>query len=104
MHKLKISALATLIGLLSLASTPILAADGATVYAKCLGCHGPNGNSVAPIFPKLAGQNEEYLLNQLKDIKSGARTGGQTAMMVGIVAGVSDEEMAAVTQWLSEQP
>ena len=103
MHKLKTSALATLVGLLCLTSTPALAADGATVYARCIGCHGPDGNSPAPVFPKLAGQNEEYLINQINDIKSGARTGGQTAMMVGVVAGLTEEETATVSKWLSEQ-
>lgn len=103
MHKLKISALAAGISLLSFTSTSAMAADAATIYAKCLGCHGPNGNSVAPLFPKLAGQNQEYLLNQLKDFKSGARTGGQAAMMLPNVANMSEEDMVTVSKWLSEQ-
>ena len=40
----------------------------------CGACHGADGNSLAPTFPKLAGQHASYLLKQLKDIKSGARS------------------------------
>ena len=36
-------------------------------------CQGPDGNSMAPNFPKLAGQGERYLDKQLHDIKSGKR-------------------------------
>ncbi|MCP6373845.1 c-type cytochrome, partial [Klebsiella pneumoniae] len=42
--------------------------------AVCGACHGPDGNSAAPNFPKLAGQGERYLLKQMHDIKSGNRT------------------------------
>jgi cytochrome c len=54
-----------------------------------------------PAYPKLAGQNAQYALNQMKDIKSGARANGQSAAMKGIVMGVSDEEMQAIAEWLS---
>jgi cytochrome c553 len=40
------------------------------VLLLSVGCHGVDGNSLAPTFPKLAGQNEGYLLKQLKDFKS----------------------------------
>ncbi|RME34685.1 MAG: cytochrome c [Gammaproteobacteria bacterium] len=86
--------------------TTALAADGAELYKSkgCVSCHGEGGTKpIAPNFPKIAGQNEAYLLQQMKDIKSGARANGQSAMMKGIVAGVSDEEMAAIAKWLSTQ-
>lgn len=107
MHKLKISVLAATICLLSLAvSTPTLAADGATIYqGACLACHGPDAKtSIMPLYPKLAGQNEEYLLNQLKSFKGMKRTNGQGAIMVGVLAPLSEEDLAAVAKWISEQP
>ncbi len=79
-------------------------ADGAALFqAKgCGGCHGAGGNApVMPVYPKLAGQSEQYLLNQMKDIKSGARANGQSAVMKGVIAGVSDAEMAEIAKYLA---
>jgi len=107
MHKLKISVLAAGICLLSLvAGTPAMAADGATVFqGACLACHGPDAKtSIMPLYPKLAGQNEEYLLNQLRAFKGMKRTNGQGAIMMGVLAPLSDEDLAAVAKWISEQP
>ncbi|MBL3589280.1 MAG: c-type cytochrome [gamma proteobacterium endosymbiont of Lamellibrachia anaximandri] len=80
------------------------AADGAALFkAKtCFSCHGQDANTpIMPMYPKLAGQSADYALNQMKDIKSGARNNGQTAAMKGIMAMVSDDEMKAIAQWLS---
>lgn len=77
---------------------------GAGIYqAKgCAGCHGADGKTtIMPVYPKLAGQSATYLLNQMKDIKSGTRANGQTAVMKGIIAGVSDDEMKAMAEWLA---
>jgi len=77
---------------------------GAGIYqAKgCAGCHGADGKTtIMPVYPKLAGQGAAYLLNQMKDIKSGTRHNGQTAVMKGIIAGVSEDEMKAIAEWLS---
>ncbi len=49
------------------------AAAGKALTTACAACHGADGNSMAPTFPKLAGLGEKYLLKQLEDIKSGAR-------------------------------
>ncbi|MCB1858028.1 MAG: cytochrome c [Gammaproteobacteria bacterium] len=102
--KSKVVALAAL---LSLGVTGVaLAADGAALYQSkaCFSCHGADGNTpIMPIYPKLAGQNAEYAFNQMKDIKSGARANGQTAVMKGIVAAVSDEELKAIADWLASQ-
>ena len=53
-------------------------------------------------LPKLNGQNKEYLLAQMKDIKSGARSNGMAAAMKAMVANVSEEEMAAIADYLSQ--
>ncbi len=79
-------------------------ADGKTLYAAkgCNACHGADAKTTAtPLYPKLAGQSKTYLLNQMKDIKSGNRHNGQTAAMKGIIATVSDAEMEAIAAWLS---
>ncbi len=87
-------------------ATPATAASGAgaNLYTAktCAACHGPDAQTpIMPLYPKLAGQNEEYALNQMKDIKSGARNNGMTVAMKGIMPMVSDEEMAAIAKWLS---
>ncbi|PLX61323.1 c-type cytochrome [Sedimenticola selenatireducens] len=82
------------------------AADGAALYASkgCAACHGADGKTpIMPVYPKLAGQNAQYALNQMKDIKSGARNNGQTAAMKGIVMSVSEEELQAIAEWLAAQ-
>lgn len=88
-----------------LASIPssVLAADGAELYkAKtCIACHGPDAQTpIMPSYPKLAGQNAGYALQQMKDIKSGARNNGMTAAMKGVMHLVSDEEMVALADYL----
>ncbi|MCB1759324.1 MAG: c-type cytochrome [Gammaproteobacteria bacterium] len=83
-----------------------VAADGAALYQSkaCFSCHGADAKTpIMPAYPKLAGQNADYAYNQMKDIKSGARANGQTAAMKGIIAGVSDEEMRAIAEWLSQK-
>jgi cytochrome c len=83
-----------------------VAADGAALYKSkaCFSCHGADANTpIMPVYPKLGGQNAQYAYNQMKDIKSGARNNGQTAAMKGIIAGVSDDEMKAIADWLASQ-
>lgn len=47
------------------------AAAGKALATACGACHGADGNSAAPTFPKLAGQGEKYLLKQMLDMKAG---------------------------------
>ncbi len=84
-----------------------VAADGATLYKErtCVACHGVDANTpVMPSYPKLGGQNEQYALNQMKDIKSGKRSNGLTVAMKGVMHLVTDEELAVIAKWLSELP
>jgi cytochrome c len=95
---------AALAALAMAASGVAVAQDGPTLYkAKtCIACHGPDGGKpIMPTYPKIAGQNKEYAINQMKDIKSGARNNGQTAAMKGVMHLVSDEEIAVIAEWLS---
>jgi cytochrome c len=94
------------LGSLLLMLSPALshAADGAALYKSktCIACHGKDGKTpVMPTYPKIAGQNEAYVLQQMKDIKSGARSNGQSAAMKGVMHLVSDEEMQALAKYVS---
>ena len=80
--------------------------DGAQLFQTkvCFSCHGADGRTpIMPIYPKVSGQHADYTYNQLRDIKSGARSAGQAAVMMGIMANVSDEEMRAIAEWLATQ-
>lgn len=66
----------------------------------CGGCHGPDGNSSVPTWPKLAGQQSFYIVKQLKDFKYGIRT---DPMMSGVAAGLSEQDMADIAAWYSTQ-
>ncbi len=80
------------------------AADGAALYQSktCVACHGAEGKKpLLPQYPMLAGQNKEYAVQQMKDIKSGARSNGLTAAMKGIMHLVTDEEIEAIADWLA---
>ena len=76
------------------------AASGQGKVAVCSGCHGADGNSMIPSFPKLAGQGEVYLVNQLKDIRDGARNVPQ---MMGILTGRTDQDLADMAAFYSTQ-
>lgn len=81
-----------------------MAADGATLYKTktCTACHGKDAKTpIMPSYPKIAGQNAAYALQQMKDIKSGARNNGQTAAMKGVMHLVSDEEMKALADYVA---
>ncbi len=67
----------------------------------CSACHGPTGVSASPMFPDLAGQKEAYILKQLKDFKSGART---DAMMAPMATNLSDADMADLAAYFSSLP
>ncbi len=97
------AALATGLGITTTAS----ALDGAQLYANpakggCSACHGKDANTpLLPMYPKLAGQNEAYIVQQMKDIKSGARSNGMTVAMKGIMHMVNEEEIAAIAKYLA---
>ena len=79
-------------------------ADGHKLYNErtCVACHGKDAKTpILPEYPKLAGQSQAYLLQQMKDIKSGARSNGNTAAMRGIMFLVNDEDMAVLAAYLS---
>ena len=85
----------------------VLALDGAQLYTErtCIACHGVEGRvPVMSEYPKIAGQNAPYMLAQMKDIKSGTRSNSHTVAMKNVMHLISDEEMAAVAEWLASLP
>ena len=104
MNKLLVSLLLTLgvSGIAQAASTAVVgdAAAGQAKTAVCGACHGPDGNSMAPNFPKLAGQGDRYLLKQLHEIKDGKR---QVLEMTGLLANLNDQDLADIAAYYSSQ-
>ncbi|KAB0497974.1 c-type cytochrome [Pseudomonas vancouverensis] len=90
-------------GMAQAAGEPVQPGDAKAGQAKaavCGACHGPDGNSMAPNFPKLAGQGERYLTKQLHDIKSGKRT---VLEMTGLLTNLSDQDLADIAAYFASQ-
>lgn len=68
--------------------------------ATCAACHGADGNSTNPEWPKLAGQHPGYTTKQLHEFKSGARV---NATMNGMAAGLSDQDIADLAAFYGTQ-
>ena len=80
------------------------AADGATLYKTraCHSCHGDDAKTtVLPSYPKLAGQNADYLFAQMQAIRDGTRTNGLAPVMRPLMSAVSDEEFRAISEYLA---
>lgn len=99
MNKILVSLLLTL-GITGLAQAAGDSVAGQGKVVMCGACHGADGNSAAPNFPKLAGQGERYLLKQLNDIKSGAR---QVVEMTGLLNNLSDQDLADISAYYASQ-
>jgi len=78
-----------------------LAAGRAKATEVCAACHGADGNSQSPDFPKLAGQHPDYLAKALRDYASGAR---KNPIMQGFAAGLTKQDIENVAAYYSAQP
>tara|TARA_Y100000768_G_scaffold384724_1_gene369328 strand:+ start:729 stop:1289 length:561 start_codon:yes stop_codon:yes gene_type:complete len=67
--------------------------SGKEKVAVCAGCHGVDGNSLVGIWPSLAGQNKNYLLKQLRLVKSGDRV---IESMIGLLDNLDDSDLADI--------
>lgn len=92
------------IGLSLLVSLPVLAIGdagaGQTKAAVCAACHGVDGNSIVPNWPKIAGQHATYLERQLALIKDGDRP---VPEMSPITVSLSDQDMADIAAYFATQ-
>lgn len=103
-HSVIKAAVSTAALLLALSPAAVLSADGEKLFKTktCSTCHGKDGKTpIMPMYPKIAGQNKEYSLQQMVDIKSGARSNGQSAAMKGVMHLVSDEELQALAEYIA---
>jgi cytochrome c553 len=73
---------------------------GAEKAAMCASCHGEDGNSENPAFPRLAGQYESYLIKALSEYKSGERA---NPMMIGFAATLSQDDIRNVSAFYASQ-
>jgi cytochrome c553 len=82
------------------------AATGAQKAAVCLGCHGANGVSVAPTFPRLAGQRADYLYHRLVSFKQAGPKDPYYSIspMTAIAATLSDDDARNLATYFSAQP
>ena len=71
------------------------------VQGKCFICHGADGESSSPVFPRLAGQNAAYLARQLADYKSGRR---RSTTMQPMVEDLNQADFAALGAWYASRP
>ena len=76
------------------------AAAGESKVAMCAGCHGSDGNSMVPAFPKLAGLGEKYMTAQLRMVKSGERV---IVEMTGILDASSDQDLQDMAAYYDSQ-
>ena len=76
------------------------AATGKQLVSVCSACHGADGNSLAGIWPSLAGQNYKYLLKQLRLVKSGGR---EIVEMTGQLDNLSDQDLKDISAFYSVQ-
>lgn len=87
--------------------------QGATIYrhgihAKhvpaCASCHALDGHGLLPEFPRLAGQHTRYLVAQLRAFRANARLSNPNAMMRRIASRLSDRDIEAVAQYITDLP
>ncbi len=91
----------TVLFLMLMVSGPAMAADaaaGKTKAATCIACHGPEGVSVNPMWPNLAGQKDMYLSKQLKDFRDGKRN---DPVMAPLAKALSDDDIANLAAYYS---
>ncbi len=100
MNKLLISLLVSL-GISGYAMAEGDAAKGQVKAGACVACHAADGNSLAPTFPKLAGQNPSYIAKQLKDIKNGVRPSPMMLAFANMIG--TDEARADVAAYFASQ-
>ena len=66
----------------------------------CASCHGPAGDGLPVKYPRLGGQHTEYVLNQLRQFRLGARANDEAKVMRTIAAKLTDQEMEAVADYI----
>ena len=76
------------------------ATKGAEVAKRCAACHGADGNTEVPTYPRLAGQYEDYLLTSLRGYADGSRA---NPIMKAQLNGLTDEDQRNVSAYFADQ-
>ena len=92
---------AALFGAAAAAGAADLKAGEAKAKEVCQACHGLDGNSPTPDYPKLGGQRADYLAKALRDFKAGAR---KNAIMAGFAGTLSPQDIANLAAYYAAQP
>ena len=82
------------------ASAADLAAGKAKAAEVCAACHGADGNSASPDFPRIGGQYPDYLAKALRDYKSGQR---KNAIMAGFAQALSKQDIENLAAYYAAQ-
>jgi len=64
----------------------------------CVSCHGQDGVAIAPLYPSLAGQHQDYLVRALDEYRKGGR---KNPVMKGFAASLKDQDIAVIAQYFS---
>lgn len=95
------------LSLLAFATFAVSAGDaekGKALSETCVACHGADGNSLAANFPKIAGQNEAYVIKQLNDMRVPQSEGGREVVeMTAIIADFSEQDIADLAAYFADQ-
>lgn len=70
---------------------------------SCTACHGPDGNSPTPIWPKIAGLSEAYLMQQLMNFQQGEKGPRYNESMYGMVQNLSQQDLMDLSAYYSSQ-
>ncbi|WP_322095449.1 c-type cytochrome [Paraburkholderia bannensis] len=78
------------------------AAQGRTKFTACISCHGADGRTpTSPGFPKIGGQNADYLAAALHAYKSGQRNGGMSSMMQSMAKPLNDQDIDNLAAYIA---
>jgi cytochrome c553 len=103
LSKIVLPSLVITCSLLATLAGPAMAGNikaGEEKSAVCQGCHGPDGNSIGPDFPHLAGQLSSYLTKQIDNFQKGVRT---NETMNAMVAGLNKDDIADIVAYFSSK-
>jgi len=94
-----------MVGVTGMAQAKGDAAAGQTKAAVCAACHGPDGNSLVDMYPKIAGQHASYIKKQLVELKAAAsgQTGRVAPIMGPMALPLSEQDMEDLAAYFSSQ-
>ena len=101
MNKFLFAAVTTMLSVFPIAGFSAgSATEGQAKSEVCHACHGATGIGTQPIYPNLAGQQQDYMSKALHDYRDGSR---QDPLMNGFAGGLSDDDIEDLTAWYASQ-